>query len=480
MQDLPKELVKNRPIIEGNLIGCLWKDPDLYYDFKDIDANDDLLTDDGKFYYSLGLQMYKLGYKIFDETSVYTYLDDKEVLKNGFDSHGGYTQIKELIEIINISNAETYYDEFVKYNVLIKLYQQGFDIVKDINKFKKMTSQQIYDFYDYHLNNAFVKKASGNIKITDMTSGYEEYFDRCNEGINIGIKVGYPIMNYHLAGVHKKNMILHCGKSGEGKSSSSILFYILPAIKQGEKVVIIANEQDEDAWRQMIISSVISNEINTWGFNRQKLTYGGFSEKDIETLNKAKDWLAQYKGQIEFAHITDYGIKNIKKIIKKYSKLGYSLFLFDTMKPVNEADAKAWAVFTENSKELFQIAHKEDIALICTVQLSQATASRKFLDASCIAKSKAIAEVAGQIIMFRSVHSNEKEKLKAFKYERDESGKYTKEKKEIELKDDKDYAIFFIDKNRYGRDNIQLLYRKNLDFNIWEEIGYINIDYDGF
>ncbi len=82
--------------------------------------------------------------------------------------------------------------------------------------------------------------------------------------------------------------------------------------------------------------------------------------------------------------------------------------------------------------------------------------------------------------MFRSVHSNEKEKLKAFKYERDESGKYTKEKKEIELKDDKDYAIFFIDKNRYGRDNIQLLYRKNLDFNIWEEIGYINIDYDGF
>lgn len=480
MQNLPKKLTENRAIIEGNLIGCLWKEPDLYYDFNEINVNEDFMTEDGKFYYSLGLNMYKLGYKVFDETSVYTYLKDKSVIKNGFDNRGGYTQIKELIEIINIANVDIIYDEFMKYNVLARLHKQGFEVIDNLEKFKKMNSQQVYDFFDYHLNNAFIKKASGNIQISDITSDYDKYFDEWNDGANVGIKIGFPMLNYHFAGIHKKNMILHCAKSGEGKSSSSILFYILPAIKQGEKVVVIANEQDESSWRQMIVSSVISNELRNWGFNRQKLTYGGFTEKDWQALNQAKDWLANYKGCIEFAHITDYGIKNIKKIIKKYSKLGYGLFIFDTMKPVNEADSKAWAVFTENSKELFQTAHKEDVALICTVQLSQATSSRKFLDSSCIAKSKAIAEVAGQIIMFRSVHNNEKANLKAFNYERDKSGKYTKNKTYIDLKENEDYAIFFIDKNRYGRDNIQLIYRKNLDFNVWEELGYVAIDYDGF
>ncbi|WP_205128533.1 hypothetical protein, partial [Salmonella enterica] len=78
-------LVENRGQIEGSFIFCLWKNPDLYEDYKDeVRADRDFLTDDGKFYYSLGLELSNMNYKSFDDASVFSYIEGKETLKNGF------------------------------------------------------------------------------------------------------------------------------------------------------------------------------------------------------------------------------------------------------------------------------------------------------------------------------------------------------------------------------------------------------------
>jgi hypothetical protein len=62
LDNYDKKLTENREMIEANLIFCLWKNPDLYGDYeKEIRADRDLLTEDGKFYYSLGYEMHKLG-----------------------------------------------------------------------------------------------------------------------------------------------------------------------------------------------------------------------------------------------------------------------------------------------------------------------------------------------------------------------------------------------------------------------------------
>jgi hypothetical protein len=207
------------------------------------------------------------------------------------------------------------------------------------------------------------------------------------------------------------------------------------------------------------------------------MQYGHFSVEEWKMLDEAKQWLAQYKSQLLFVQLFDYSISTIKKIIHKFSKLGYGTFFYDTAKPEDESSDKAWAVFTENSKELFQIANTEDIILICTAQLSGMTIGQRYLNVGCLAKAKAIKEVASQIVMIRNLwedeYTQENHDIRPYNMFRDEdTGRYTNTKQYFETDKNKQYAVIFVDKNRFGRDGFQLLYQKQLDFNTWHELGF--------
>jgi replicative DNA helicase len=482
LDEYNEALTSNREITEANFIFCLWKNVDLFADYeKDIRADRDLLTPDGQFYYSLGYEMYKMKYKSFDDASIYSYLEGKEILKNGFIRRGGYKTVEEIKRILNEDNVETYYDELVKSNAILSLHDEGYDVLKYLDKFKKMTYSQVEDFVEYKLNNIFFKSSLGGSTITDLTTGYDKWIEEWDKGSGVGYKVGFPMLNYHLAGIHKKNLILHLAGIGQGKTTSALLMYVLPILESGESICIMANEQGQEEFRQMLLATVLFNRIKYFKMNRQKLLFGGFSDDDKAALKEATVWLEKYKNQLHYVHLDDYDIGNVKRIVKKYSKLNVGAFLFDTLKPKDESSDKAWADFSEVSKELFLLAQKENVAMIATAQLASNAANRKFLDLSCIGKSRAIAETAGQVIMFRAIRENEKEKLKVYTYAKDAAGKYTNIKKDLKLDEDRDYIVLFVPKNRYGKaGDLQIVYERNMDFNTMKEIGYCSIDFDGF
>lgn len=481
LTEYPSKLTEKRDLIEGSFIFCLWKMPDLYGDYKnDIRPQSDFLTSDGIFYYSLGLQMYEKGYRSFDEASIHTFLSSNEILIDGFNNRGGLEPVKELKAILNPQNAEGYYNELIKSNAILQLHDEGYAVEKYFDKFEKMNYEQLEDFMEFKLNNVFLKSTSSGITVADLSSSYDSWIKKWDSGEGIGYKVGFPLLNYHLAGIHKKNLILHLGGIGQGKSTSSLLFYVLPVLEEDEKICIIANEQDEEQFRQMIIATVLFNRINYRKFNRQKLLFGGFNDEDKNHLYMAAQWLEKYKNKLFFVHLTEYGTSNVKRIIKKYSKLGVGIFLFDTLKPTDEASDRAWAEFSETAKMLFQLAQKEDIAIIATAQLSSESAKRKYLDLSCIGKSRAIAETAGQVIMFRPMRKSEKKSLEVYTFSKDLSGNKTKVKTIHKLDDSKDYIIVFIPKNRYGQADVQIVYERNQSFNSLKEIGYCEVEYDGF
>lgn len=176
----------------------------------------------------------------------------------------------------------------------------------------------------------------------------------------------------------------------------------------------------------------------------------------------------------------NYDFTNIRKVIRKYSKLNCGLFIIDTLKPLQENSQNAWADFSEVAKELFLIAKREKIACIATAQISADAMSRKYLDLTCIAKSRAIAETATQVVMFRPLTKEEKEKLKPWQYQKSADGRYSKIRQEIELDPDKDYIVLFTPKNRFGDVQPQIVYERNMAFNTMKELGYIEIAYDGF
>ena len=448
-------------------------------DFKNIVNGTDVLTEDGMFYYGLAQQLYKAGYQAFDNISLYSFLEDKKTLKSGFEDRGGYRSITEITSLINTDNVGIYYDELIKNNMLLRLYDSGFNVVDNLEKLNQMSSSEVYDYYDFQLNNICVGKIE-KIKAENLSEGYETYIKEWDEGKSVGYKIGFPLLNYRLAGVHKKNLLLHLGHIGNGKTTTAILFYILPVIESGENVCIIGNEQGVDEFRQMILASVLFNKVGYFGMNRQKFITGRFTEENRAAMKEATKWLENCKGKIQFIEMTDYSINNVKKIVKKYSKLGTGMFVFDTLKPELESSDKAWAEFSEVAKELFLLAKKEDVAIVATAQLSSESMARRYLDLSCIGKSRAIAETATQVVCFRTLTNEEKQKFKPYQYQKNEDGKYSKIRKVIDLDETKDYIVLFTPKNRFGETQPQLVYERNMSFNTLKEIGYVEVQYDGF
>ena len=448
-------------------------------DYKNIVNGTDILTEDGMFYYGLAQQLYRAGYQAFDNISLYSFLEDKKTLKSGFEDRGGYRSITEITSLINTDNVGIYYDELIKNNMFLRLYDSGFNVVDNLEKLNQMSSSEVYDYYDFQLNNICVGKIE-KIKAENLSEGYESYIKEWDEGKSVGYKIGFPLLNYRLAGVHKKNLLLHLGHIGNGKTTTAILFYILPVIESGENVCIIGNEQGVDEFRQMILASVLFNKIGYFGMNRQKFITGRFTDENKAAMQQAVEWLENCKGKIQFIEMTDYSISNVKKIIKKYSKLGTGMFVFDTLKPEMESSDKAWAEFSEVAKELFLLAKKEDVAIVATAQLSSESMSRKYLDLSCIGKSRAIAETATQVVCFRTLTNEEKQKIKPYQHQKNEDGKYSKIRKVIDLDETKDYIVLFTPKNRFGDTQPQLVYERNMSFNTLKEVGYVEIQYDGF
>ena len=226
LNNYPNEIIHKRDVIECNFVFSLYKNPMLIDDYKNIVNGTDIITDDGMFYYGLIQQLYKAGYQALDNISIFTFLSGNDVLKEGFERRGGYKSIQEIISLINIDNIEVYYDELIKNNMIIRLYDDGFNILKDIDKLNQMTSSEVYDYYDFKLNNLCISKID-KVKPENLSDGYDQYIKEWNAGKSVGYKVGFPLLNYRLAGVHKKNLLLHLAHIGNGKTTTSILFYIL-------------------------------------------------------------------------------------------------------------------------------------------------------------------------------------------------------------------------------------------------------------
>lgn len=480
LDDYPEFLKANRDHIESGFIFSLWNNPDAIGEYDtSIDKVRDFKTPSGIFYYSLAVAMYKIGYRSFDEASIFTYLSDKPKIEEVFEKRGGMSTVHELTDIFynSNSNLETYHDELLKSNALMQLHDEGYNLDTHQEKFSHMTYSDLEDFMEFKLNNIFLKSTSSGMTVADLTSGYDRWIEKWDSGDGVGFKVGFPFLNYHLAGVHTSNLFLHLGGIGQGKSTSALLAYVLPIIESGEQILIVANEQNHEQFSQMMLATVLFNRVsNRKGkMNRQKLLFGSFSDEEKDDLARASEYLAQFKGKLHFVHLTDYGTTNVKRVIKRYAKLGVKAVLFDTMKPLDESSDKAWAEFSETAKMLFQLAQKEDIAIIATAQLSAESAKRKYLDLSCIGKSRAIAETASTVVMFRPLRENEKKNTYVYNYI-----KGTKNKKQVVLDEDKDYVVYFISKNRYGSADVQIVYERNMSFNTMNEIGYCHMEYDGF
>lgn len=489
--DLEKCLEKineNREQIEAPFVFCFWKDPDLYDDYKFVNDKKDetLKSKDAQFYFNLGKALYDAGFRKFDNITVYGFLQNKPNVKETFEDYGGYREVENLKQLVNVENVDAYFDKIAKLNTLEALCELTFNSFEDVSKFDKMSSQQVYDYFEYKLNDISIT-STHDVEEESLVID-DEFIEECNTGDAVGISYAKncPIMNYLTLGVPLGEMFMIAGHSGVGKSSFVFENMVLPMAEECVKVAIVSNEMRSKDYKIMLLAHILTKELNYWGLTRKQIKMGHFTNEQREMLNKAKKISQEKYSSLGFIKLFDNDIGKVLKYIKKKSKRGYQIFVWDTMKSDDSLDEKMFLQLLINSRKVFQLASKENIAIIPTYQLALYTVNQRYLDASCLANGKQIKEVFSEMIYMRQLwqdeYTGEKYDCKAYQLQKNEDGKYTKVKRMIELDKDKKYIVAFLDKTRNDEDKQQVLYEVNGRFNSWKEIGYCNIlnEHKGF
>ena len=136
---------------------------------------------------------------------------------------------------------------------------------------------------------------------------------------------------------------------------------------------------------------------------------------------------------------------------KRFSKIGGEVLVYDTMKADTSENDSTWLALLNDSKELFQIVSKNNLAGVVTFQLALSTKNKvRILDEGVLSNGKQVAEVFSEMIGFRDIWSDE------FSGEDSDIKPYkinykTKEKEDITIKkgDGYSYKILKLEMTRW-------------------------------
>lgn len=423
-------LLENRTTIEGNLVSLFLQDLTSY---DDVHINHkDFVTRDGRFLFLLGKELRESGYTTVDEVTVFTHCSEE--VKARIKSMGGFRPIQHLMDVVSFKNYDAILDDFLKSNLLLKFYANGFNLFGEVELdngkiivpfelFKKFTSNEVVDWYDAKVNTFGI---SSNNKITgeeyiSFDSNFLESlskqeamgtpYDSCGVDIN-GKKINtFPFLSSTTMGFGTG---LHAlvGHSGTGKTVFSIGI-LLSLVSNGRKFIIVENEMEIKDLKIIILTFILNRYFNYTGLTKKKIIAGGYSEEEKEMLNKATSfWNKKFNKSIKIVSISDSDANLTCKIIKKaILRDGCDGFLVDTFKMDNiDAGSNSqnfWIDLINDSKKLHEIALKYSVCGMVTIQLALSTMNRLWLDKSCLSTAKGVCEVLDTCLGIRAVDPDE-------------------------------------------------------------------------
>ena len=498
----PKEISNQE--LEEKYIGMLLDNPKLilkyYFLFEDCFFEDPEM-----------LNLYKS--VLYNEGSKYA----SEKAKNRFnfskDTEESYSlknKLKKLVYDKNY-NMEEIYTDLRKLFILRKAYtetpekelQQKIIEVTNYELYDKMSAQEIEDTIEQIMVTQKFKQSILSDNLVDFLESGE------NELAN-GLKYPFPILTKVFKGIRRGETFCFAMPSNSGKSRLTIDIAACTALIHKKKVLIISNEMSEEKMKLCLITTIINNpdiqklygekihvsegELLEFKFrpnnkNDAKIDENGYiiqeakeSRKDfVKRLSKISDdfnkvikaikWASeQINNSIYFINITDHTNDELKKVIVNYyykEKIQY--VFYDTLKTDtdnigNPEEIKKTATILSNLAQNFKI-------FICSsLQLAENSTSPINLDVNDLAVSRTVKEVLDTLCLFKQINRNH---LYEYEYSLEEVDTKFYDLVKEEDPDVRYYACV-VDKNRAGA-KPKLLFKLNLAYNSWEELGYLRL-----
>ena len=233
----PAQLLKNRIETEGNVVSCFFKDMLLLDDT--CFERDNFITADGRFYFAMLNQLRKKGFYSLDEVTILSNLPEETI--EIYEDKGGWEAIQHQIDIINVQNFDTYIDILYRENIILKMHDDGFNLLKEIESkgkkivplklFRKMTSEEVTDWYESRIS-SYGTGYSSKILEEEEIDFDDEFIESCAEGEENGVpfdtagfdKNGeeincFPFLSRQIMGFLEGTLSMMGGFSSAGKST---------------------------------------------------------------------------------------------------------------------------------------------------------------------------------------------------------------------------------------------------------------------
>lgn len=480
-----KEIMKP---LEANIVGCLWREPSLYFDYDDIDKKM-FKNGEWQFFYTIGKKIAAKNIVEIDELAVELYIKDYPKAIKMYKKLGEYGTVELVSSVANVKNLDGYVKDFMKWSAMFDMVDGlSFDsnMIDDVKEFN---INELYDFFNAKLNNVFVKADNG-IETHKLQDDLDDIIAEADKGLNVGMPINSPLLNEEIGGTMLGQIYLVGGLSGSGKTTFTIEQPFAACFEQNQPCVIGLNEQDHVKWKQELLTWIINNKYlkdkeQSKKFNKKRWRQGHFSDYEKGLLKKASIYLKEKMdaNQIILCHFKSYSSKQYIRVIRKYASLGVKNFILDTFKISSDRDNNEsfWLSMQEDMRKFDDLVKSSNlnVNLWVTLQLSKGAALKRYLTEESIGMAKNVIDVASVTLLIRRLHNDEYQDGKnSIKVWRPTPGAM-QSGAEVILDQNKKYVIIFIEKNRNGESqSYQIIAEQDLGTLTYNEIGIADIPYD--
>lgn len=468
---------------EANIVSIYYKKPDLMYDFE---LNlEDFTENTWRVYWQIAYDIVIKEHKpVLDDVTIGLYLEKHSKLRQKYDDYGGYETIEKATGYVKTENLGGYIAELNKWNTVLMMLKNKFPVYDRLSEFADMSLDDIYVEYEAILNHIFIN-ADEDIQSYSIEEGIDDLIDELNEGLAVGLPYyEMPLLNKETGGQLTGNITLVGGLSNMGKTTLTRSLCIPASIKNGEKLVIIINEESRKKWqREMLVW--VANNIYKFDLQKFVVRDGKYSDEVMDMLRKCANWIKEKASDntVTIIPFNKYRTEKAIKVIKKYASLGVKYFILDTYKADSGSRSdKMWLEMQQSMVDIYDTIKTDggkDVHIVITFQLAKSSARQRFYSQDNIGQAKNIVDVASTCLMIRDVfedeYTGEKNALKVYKLE----GKNGKSKIPVNLDHDKHYQLIFIVKNREGAaNNYQIVVEHDMSRNLLKEVGFTSVPVD--
>ena len=384
----------------------------------------------------------------------------------------------------------------------------------------KNTQDEIAEIMDYELYDQMsieeVESAIEQVTTTEkfkravLNQDITEFLVQGNNSLTNGLELPFSVLSSVFKGVRKGETMAFAMPSNSGKSRFTMNMAAYIALVHKKKVLVISNEMSEDKMKLCLITTIINNpkiqelhgqklrktegellefkyradegknvKVDKDGFvlQEENESHSDFVKrllkvsKEFKMTTAVTDWFnKQTENYMYFINITDHTNDELKKVIMNYYYKEHVEYVFyDTLKTDIDNIGVGYEI-KKTATILANLAQNFGMYIASTLQLSETETDPINLNVNDLAVSRTVKEVLDTLCLFKQIHN-------------EDLGKYEYSLNEVDNKffdlekfanPDVRYYTCVVDKNRAGS-KPKLLFRLNLAYNEWIELGYIRL-----